>query len=264
MATVCFPTTVQPDIPESAMTPLEWLLLGAIFEQEREDSRVYFFSRDGSNDMPSIPVAEVRAALATRRDVESRTADRVRKALASERFDPDSVWLTLDFSVEGWAFIFQDIVRRCEALDHVAIITAWTSTRMDPDSVGGSAMVITADAVRFKATDELVDEMLADPGYGPVGVQPGYGLHALGRVSEDSVRRAVADLLASNPDPIVPADAVTPFDIRHACIAAVERLDLSSHVEAATQHAARMAIEAARSRARATESPLPSSASTEA
>lgn len=248
MADVFFPTVIQPDIPESAMTPLERLLLDAIFQQESEGGRVYFFSRDGSNDMPSLLVAEVCAALASQPDTESRATSHVCKAFASRTFDPKSAWLTLDLSVTGWAFIFQDIVRRCEALDHVTVTTAWTSTRIDPDSVGGSVMVITADAVRFKATDELVDEMLADPGYGPVGVEPGFGIHALGRVSEAGVRQAVAELLASDPAPAFASDAVTAMDIRRACIAATEQLDLSEHVHGATRHAARMAIDAARSR----------------
>jgi hypothetical protein len=249
MADYLFQTVIQPDIPETTMTTLEWLVLGAVFEQETEDDHVYFYSSQSPNDMPSIMVAEALAALDAQPDVESRTADLVRKALASPSLDPHAAWLTLDLSVTGWAFIFQDIVRRCEELDHVSVITAWTCTRMRPDGFGGSAMVITAYAVRCKATDELVDEMLAAPGYGPVGVQPGAGVHALGRLQEDRVRWALGELLAAAPAPTFPSDAVSDLDIRKACLAVVDNLDLGDLTHASERAAARLALETARERA---------------
>jgi hypothetical protein len=249
MADYFFQTVIQPDIPESAMTTLEWLLLSAVFEQETEDDQVYFFSSQGPNDMPSILVAEALAALDTHPAFESRTADLVRKALANPSLDPHAAWLTLDLSVTGWAFIFQDVIRRCDALDHVAVITAWTCSRMRRDGFGGSAMVITADAVRFKATDELIDEMLADPGYGPVGVQPGAGVHALGRLQEDRVRGVLGEIMAAAPAPTFPADAVSDLDIRRACLAVIDNLDLGDLTQASERAAARLALEAARERA---------------
>lgn len=249
MADDFFPTVIQPDIPEAAMTTLEWLLLGAVFEQETEADHVYFHSSQGPNDMPSIIVAEALAALDAQSDVESRTADLVRKALASPSLDPHAAWLTLDLSVVGWAFIFQDIVRRCEALDHVSVITAWTCTRMRPDGFGGLAMVITADDIRCKGTDELIDEMLADPGYGPVGVQPGAGVHALGRLRETRVRRVLGELLAAKPAPRFPTDAVSDLDIRRACHAVVDSLDLSDLIQASERAAAGLALKVAREHA---------------
>jgi len=64
-------------------------------------------------------------------------------------------------SLIGYDDIFQDIVRRCDALDDVEVVTAWTCTKMRPDGFGGMATLITADAIASMNTGTFLEEARA-------------------------------------------------------------------------------------------------------
>ena len=68
---------------------------------------------------------------------------------------PDDIDVDLTNSDTGWDQMFQDIVRRSAAIDEIVITTAFTCTKMRPDGFGGSVMLITADAIRYRSTDIL-------------------------------------------------------------------------------------------------------------
>jgi hypothetical protein len=65
MADYFSPTVVQPTIPNSDMTALERLLLTHIFESEPDGDGLYFFAETSPNDQIELPIAELRAALAS-------------------------------------------------------------------------------------------------------------------------------------------------------------------------------------------------------
>ena len=67
MADYFSPTVVQPTIPNADMTALERLLLTHIFESEPDGDRLYFFAETSPNDQIELPIAELRAALASAR-----------------------------------------------------------------------------------------------------------------------------------------------------------------------------------------------------
>lgn len=167
MADYYIRTVVQPAIPLDAMTALERSLLCEIFEHETEEAGLYVYSSDGTNDMPTLTVEEVRDALIAdgERYSESRAAVIVRALLAEASADQDEIMI--DITVSGWEIIFQDIVRRWEALDHVVAISSYTCSRMRPDGFGGLAIVITADAIRSKDTNDLIADMLMENGSSP-------------------------------------------------------------------------------------------------
>ncbi len=156
MADYFNPTIVDPSIPCAAMTPLERLLLSYVFSSEPDGEALYFFAETGADDMPCIARADLVAALDASMG-QSRTADYVRRALAAD----DSALIDLDLTLISWDFIFQDIVRRSPTLAHVIVLQAFTCSKMRPDGFGGMAMLITADAVRSKSTNEIVEEFLA-------------------------------------------------------------------------------------------------------
>jgi hypothetical protein len=68
--------------------------------------------------------------------------------------------IELDLSVTSWEFIFQDIVKRSATLDHVMAVSAFTCSRMRPDGFGGMAILITADAIRGKSTEDILGDFL--------------------------------------------------------------------------------------------------------
>ena len=153
-------TVVQPDIPLADMTPLERLVLDALFEHEISDAAVYFFARDGINDCPSLPIAALRDAWAQADGTPSRLHDRVTEQLAETAADAEA--FELDLSVDGYDFILQDIVRRSTTLSHITVEAAFTCSKMRPDGFGGMATLITAKEIISESTNHLLEKWLAD------------------------------------------------------------------------------------------------------
>jgi hypothetical protein len=158
MADYYSPTVVQPTIPYDDMTPLEQLLLTQIFESEPNDDGLYFFAEIMPTDQFELPIETLRNALAASDGVASQTATFVIDRLndAGEGYAD----IELDLSVTSWEFIFQDIVKRSATLDHVMAVSAFTCSRMRPDGFGGMAILITADAIRGKSTEDILGDFL--------------------------------------------------------------------------------------------------------
>ena len=161
MADYQSPTIVRPDIPRSAMTLLEHRLLIGMFSFEGEEDAVYFFAEDYVNDLLHLRVSEVLWLMQSdpNPDPASYASRTVSEAL--DKLDPGEDELALDMSVIGYDDIFQDIVRRCDALDDVEVVTAWTCTKMRPDGFGGMATLITADAIASMNTGTFLEEARA-------------------------------------------------------------------------------------------------------
>lgn len=161
MADYHSPTIVRPDIPRSAMTLLEHRLLIGMFSYEGEEDAVYFFAEDYVNDLLHLRVSEVHWLMTAdpNPDPASYASRAVSEAL--DKLDPGEDEVALDMSAIGYEGIFQDIVKRCDALDDVEVVAAWTCTRMRPDGFGGMATLITADAVESMSTASFLDEARA-------------------------------------------------------------------------------------------------------
>ena len=247
MADYFSPTVVQPTIPLSAMTALERLLLSQIFSSEPDGDGLYFYAEQGVNDMPAFPIDEVRAGLDASGEAESIAADVVREALAG--LDDDDAFLQLDLSETSWEAFFQSIVRRNPTLAYVSAISAWTCSKMRPDGFGGMAVLITADDIMARSTESMLDEMMGVAEYGPVGVEPGLGSHALLNLCEEQIQATVAVIFDSEaPDGVSLAD-VTADDIRQGALDVKASLDLSHQHSDAAFRAAHRAIEIAANRA---------------
>ena len=92
--------------------------------------------------------------------IPSAAADRIAERLREAGDDATDV--EIDLSGDSWEFIFQDIVRRSQTLDHVSAVAAFTCSKMRPDGFGGMATLITADAVKGKSTSDILEEFLAE------------------------------------------------------------------------------------------------------
>ncbi len=158
MADYFSPTVIQPSIRLADMTPLESQLLRAIFDAEPDGEALYFHSRSGPNDMLELSVVDLHAPLAASAGIESSTSTFVAERLLAAA--DDAAEIEIDLSDRSWAIIFQDIVRRSPTLEYVTAITSFTRSKMRPDGFGGMAMVITADGVTGKSTQDILRNLL--------------------------------------------------------------------------------------------------------
>ena len=162
MADYHTPTVIQQTIPVADMTPLERLLLSHIFESERDGEGWYFFAESQPADMIIVTRAALEAALAASQlDVDNTANSIVTKLLASLKDEElQNGRLDLDLSEISWEFILQDIVRRSSTLRYVSAVSSFTCSRMRPDGFGGAVVVISADAILGKSTNDLLEEFI--------------------------------------------------------------------------------------------------------
>ncbi|MFG1239899.1 MULTISPECIES: hypothetical protein [Xanthobacteraceae] len=243
MADYHSPTVIQPTIPSADMTALERLILGHIFDTEADGDGLYLFAEIGPSDSFELPVRDLRRAIAASADTESTVNAYISERIAA--LTDDDTHVEIDLSGMSWEFILQDIVRRSPTLDHVTAISAFTCTRMRPDGFDGMAVVITADAIRGKSTNDIVEDFLGDDAHDALYA----GTHVLLRVREHAVKEQIAEAIGADPDlTSINPDAVTESDIRSACLDVVACSDLSEEQGAAEFRAAVAAIRAAERR----------------
>lgn len=234
-------TVLQPVIPDIDMTPLERMILTEVFQSEPDVEGLYFFAEAGLNETPSFEAAALSAALAISADVDSHTAAFVRKRLAATSAVGD---VELDLTIDlAWETILQDIVRRSSTIDQVIATSAFTCSKMRPDGFGGMVVLITADAVLGKSTEDMLCDLMDQVEYGDIGVAPGHGVHAVLRLEEKAVRAAVAEILIADASfaPLA-CDDITDADVREACSAVASRLDLTDIKDQAEYDAAVAAL----------------------
>ena len=164
MADYFMPTIIQQTIPDADMTPLERLLLSHIFESEPDRDCWYFFSEQGPASMIAVERPELEDALAKSAAIESGANSFVTEELA-KCAATDSV-IDLDITITSWEYLFQDVVRRSKTLRYVTAITAFTCSKMRPDGFGGMAVLITANTVKGKSTEDIIADFLHEEGLG--------------------------------------------------------------------------------------------------
>ncbi len=247
MADYFEPTVVQQIIPNADMTPLERLLLTHIFQSERDDDGWYFFAEECPANVIVVDRESLVAALAETRDEDSSVHAYVAEQFASAATDDAEV--DLDLSGTSWEFMLQDIIKRSGTLAHVTVVSAFTCSKMRPDGFGGMAVLITADAIRGKSTNDILGEFLDEAEHGSLAAAPGFGDHILLRLTEQNVRAALPEIIGADPSlTTVGAEDIADSDIRAACLAVVERTDLSEERGAAVFNAAIGAIRQAEQR----------------
>jgi hypothetical protein len=158
MADYYTPTVVQQVIPFIDITPLECLLLGQIFQSDTVESGLYFTSEDGPNDMIWVERESLRTCLDDPAAKGSAAhAEILHQCSEALKGDDD---VEIDASMEWWTAVFQDIVRRSSTLDHISVIMSYTCSKLRADGLGGMAMLITAQAVRSKSTEDILAEFI--------------------------------------------------------------------------------------------------------
>lgn len=247
MADYFTPTVLQPVIPHVDMTPLERLILTEVFQSEPDGDGLYFFAEIALNETPCFEASALSAALSVSADVDSHAAAFVRKRLAAAAgLDVVELDLTSDLA---WETIVQDVVRRSATIDHVIATSAFTCSEMAPDGFGGMVVLITAEAVLGKSTEDMLCDLMDQAEHGDLGVAAGHAAHVLLRLDEQAVRAAIAEVLIADASyaPMT-ADEVTDADIREACLAVTSRIDLTEIKDQAEFNAALAALASARER----------------
>jgi hypothetical protein len=219
----CFsPTVIQQPIPIADMTPLERLVLSLIFDAEPDGETLYFHTAFGPSDVIGLSIDELRAALEASAAIASTATTYVAERLAA--VPADETEIEIDFSGTSWEFIFQDIVRRSSTLRYVTAVTSFTCSKMRPDGFGGMAVLITADAVLGKSTNDILEDFLAER----EGDVADDGAHVLLRIREDAVREQISQAFEANPSLTrLTAGTTSDADIRAAYLAVVEHNGLS-------------------------------------
>ena len=246
MADYASPTVVQPTIPNADMTALERLLLTHIFESEPDGDGLYFFAETSPNDQIELPIKALRAALASVEGGASETAAFVQGQLKD--LGDDEPYVQMDLSMTSYEFILQEIVKRSSTLNHIAIVTSFTCT-MRSDGFGGMAVLVTADAIKGKSTQDIIGDFQGEAEHGPLAAAPGFGVHVLLRLHEQQVRQMIPRVIETDEalTPIA-ACAVTDDDIRAACAKVAERIELNEEGDSAVFKAALAAIREAEQR----------------
>ncbi len=162
MADYFTPTVIQQMIPDADMTPLERLLLSNIFESECDSDNWYFFSEQGPSDILYVERAALEAALvASEYAGDSSASSSIREHLPDPRgTGPQPPYLDLDLSTTSWEFIMQDIVERSPTLTYVTAVSSFTCSRMRPDGFGGAVILISADEIMGKSTNEILEDFI--------------------------------------------------------------------------------------------------------
>src|SRR5271168_2836860 len=160
MAMYYCPTIVQQPIPVADLTPLERLVLPQMFSMESNGETLQFYTDTSPDVMIPISVAALRAAIGASKGVDSVLADPLVQSIA--KAPANVAEIEIDLSGISFEYIFQDIVRRSATLRYLTIVTSFTCSRMRPDGWGGMAMLITADAIVGKSTNDILEEFLAE------------------------------------------------------------------------------------------------------
>jgi hypothetical protein len=246
MADYFTPAVLQPVIPDIDMTPLERLILTEVFQSDPDGDGLYLYAESALNEMPSFTAAELAAALEGSAGVDSHAAALVRTRLAASD-GPD----TIEFDLTGelaWETIIQDIVRRSATIDQVIATSAFTCSKMRPDGFGGMVVLITADQVLGKSTEDMLCDLMDQVEHGDLGAAPGHGHHVLLRLAEEHVRATIEVIFETEaPEGLGLAD-VTDADIREASLGVKAASDLSHEESTAAFNAALGAIRIAAER----------------
>ena len=163
-------TVIPQTIPDADMTPSERLLLSQIFQSKRIGDGWYLFAEENPCTMIAVNRSEIEVALAETSDTGSAAYIYIAEQLAGLTDAGEDI--DLDLSGTSWEFLLQDIVKRSKTLDYISVATTFTCSKMRPEGFGGMAVLITAEAVVGKSTNDILEELLAEAGLDDGGSSP--------------------------------------------------------------------------------------------
>jgi hypothetical protein len=155
---------ITPAIPLDDMTLLERLVLSHIFDAGETDDGLLLYSDRGAASHLRIPADELTNAYMMSRPVLHSDINgiiaRVWKSWCEE--DEPGKTVHVDLTDTSWEFILKDIVARSTALTEIRVLEWYRLPSQNPDSFGANIMLVTANEIIGRGSDDLFEEMRAE------------------------------------------------------------------------------------------------------
>lgn len=155
---------ITPAIPLGDMTPIERLVLSHVFDAGETDEGLLLYSDRGAASRLRIPGDELTNAYFTSRHVPH--TDIIRVIARSWRCwceeDEPGEMVDVDMTDTSWEFILQDIVARSTTLSEIRVLEWYRHPSQSPESFGANIMLITANEVAGRSSDDFFEDMRAE------------------------------------------------------------------------------------------------------
>ena len=152
-------TVIQQNIPIADMTPLERLVLEAMFQSDVENDTLYFYHDEGPQEVFDLDRQDLIAAYDPKIDT-GALGTLILDAIDAAK--TDSTEIEVDMTEISWEVILQPIIARSSTLTYFTIVTSWTCSKMRPDGFGGMATLVTADIIKSQSTYEIVEQWIGE------------------------------------------------------------------------------------------------------
>ena len=152
---------IEPPIPTKDMTPLEDLVLSAMFMADQEGELTSFLADGAVNTMPEMSTADLKRGLEDSRSMGTPLFDLVEAQLKAEEGYGDPT-LSLNLDLMTWESIFQPIIVRSSTLTYVTMKGVFTCSKMQSEGYGAEITLITASSISTKSLDMIRTGMIED------------------------------------------------------------------------------------------------------
>ena len=159
MADYFLHTVIQQPIPVADMTPLERLVLEAMFQSDVIDDTIYFYHEQGPSDMIWLTREDLAAAFAVSPQ-DGALGDLVAASILTA--PPNNSEIEIDLSAISWECILQDIVKRSTTLRYLTVVKSYNCSSMRADGFGGLAVIVTPTGIKGKSTDDILEEFVGE------------------------------------------------------------------------------------------------------
>ena len=207
-------SSVQPAIPEGDMTPLERLVLTAMFDHLPAPHGFRFYSRTGIREGLVLPLDRLRASAIESHDRSPAAVNLLEAAIDLMTLGDGTIGF--DLTAQAWETLFQDIVARSATIDRISILTVHRGIAIENALAvpAGSVTVITADRIAGKTLYDCLYDLEAEL-FGVAEDPPLLEDHS--GPDNDDIRATIADMLRADDRlaPLAPGD-VADDDIRRA------------------------------------------------
>jgi hypothetical protein len=152
---------ITPAIPLGDITPLECLVLSHVFDAGPTDEGLLLYSDRGAVSRLRFRADDLVNAYAVSRHIPHSEINRIAARCWTswcEEDEPGEV-IEMDLTETSFEFMLRDIVARSSALSEIRVLEWYRHPSQNPDSFGTKIMLVTADAVVGRSSDDLLVEM---------------------------------------------------------------------------------------------------------
>ncbi|PZP20309.1 MAG: hypothetical protein DI607_00250 [Sphingomonas hengshuiensis] len=155
---------ITPAIPLGDMTPLERLVLSHVFDAGETAEGLLLYSDRGAASRLRIRADELTNAYFTSRHAPNSDIIGIIAGYWRRWCEEDEPGETVDVDLTdtSWEFILKDIVARSTTLSEIRVVEWYRHLSQNPDSFGANLMLIIANEVAGRNSDDFFEEMRAE------------------------------------------------------------------------------------------------------